>query len=91
MKIYIAGKITDNPNFKEEFKKAEEFLLKDWHSVMNPSTMNEGFTQEDYLHVCMAMVDVCDAVAFLPNWINSKGAHFEMGYAKAKGKAIRFL
>lgn len=36
----------------------------------------------------MAMIDVCEAVYFLPTWTDSKGAHLEMGYAKAKGKKI---
>jgi len=39
----------------------------------------------------MAMIDVCEAVYFLPTWTDSKGAHLEMGYAVAAGKEIRYL
>lgn len=87
-KIYVAGKITGRPGYKTEFSDAELLLENMGFKVMNPSTMPEGFEQSEYLHVCTAMIDVCDAVYFLPTWIDSKGSHYEMGYAKAKGKAI---
>lgn len=90
-KAYIAGKITGNDNYKTEFKEAESKLSNEGYSVMNPSTLNEGFEQMDYLHICSAMIDICDSVHFLPNWTASKGAHFEMGYALAKNKEILFL
>ena len=37
MKIYIAGKITGDPNYREKFEKAEKFLAGQGHSVMNPA------------------------------------------------------
>ena len=88
MKIYIAGKITGKDDYEDDFKQAEEKLLKLGHTVMNPSFLPKGFDQSDYHHVCMAMIDVCEAVYFLPTWTDRKGAHLEMGYAKAKGKKI---
>ena len=90
MKIYIAGKITGKEDYKTDFKAAEERLTKQGHTVMNPSFLPEGFEHSEYLHICKAMIDVCDAVYFLPTWADSKGAHLEMGYAKAKGKEIIF-
>lgn len=90
-KAYIAGKITGNPQYKEEFAKGEKELKSRGLTVLNPSTMPEGFEQAEYLHVCTAMIDVCDAVYFLPTWIDSKGSHLEMGYAKGKGKVIGYL
>ena len=88
MKTYIAGKIAGNPHYKEQFREAEQELIKRGCTVMNPSYMPEGFEQLEYYHVCMAMIDVCESVYFLPNWIDSKGAHLEYGYAMAKGKKI---
>lgn len=90
MKIYIAGKITGRENYKADFKSIEEKLIEQGHTVMNPSILPEGFEQTDYHHICMAMVDICDAVYFLPTWTDSKGSHLEMGYARAKGKEIIF-
>lgn len=37
MKIYIAGCITDNPDYKEQFKQAEERLKAQGHTVINPA------------------------------------------------------
>lgn len=90
-KAYIAGKITGNPNFKEEFKAAEDFVKGLGFTVMNPSTVNEGFEQAEYWHICMSMIDVCDTVFFLPNWVDSKGSHVEYGYAMGTRKMVQFL
>ena len=91
MKIYIAGKITGKEDYKTDFKKAEELLISQGYAVLNPSVLPEGFEHSEYLHICKAMIDVCDAVYFLPTWSDSKGAHLEMGYAVAAGKDIRYL
>ena len=88
MKIYIAGKITGNENYKKEFKEAEDELIMQGHTVLNPSFMPMGFEKTEYHHVNRAMIDICDAICFLPNWTDSKGAHMEMGYALGKRKLI---
>jgi len=90
-KAYIAGKITGNDNFEVEFMNAQIELKSRGLAVLNPALMPKGFEQSEYLHVCTAMIDVCDAVYFLPSWIDSKGSHYEMGYAKGKGKVIEYL
>ena len=88
MKIYIAGKISGYAEHKKEFQEAEDNLKKSGHTVLNPAVLPKGFEQEDYHHICRAMIDVCKAVYFLPNWVDSKGAHMAMGYASGKGKTI---
>ncbi len=90
-KACIAGKITCNKNYKEEFQKAEEYLKSQGYIVMNPAILNSGFEQKDYLHVCMAMIDICEVIFFLPNWINSVGAKKEMKYSRWNEKEIKFL
>ena len=37
MKIYIAGSITNNPNYLKQFKEAEEKLIAEGHAVINPA------------------------------------------------------
>lgn len=90
MKVYIAGKITGNPNYKAEFAEAEKKLKEKGYIVLNPAVLPEGFEDTEYHHINRAMIDVCDAVYFLPSWIDSKGAHMEMGYTIGKGKIIMY-
>ena len=66
--IYIAGKITGYPQYKEKFQRAEE-TLKGWgYVVLNPAVLPAGLTQEEYMHICYAMIDVAETVFFLNNW-----------------------
>lgn len=88
MKIYIAGKITGNPDYKNQFAEAEHTLINLGHSVMNPAWICAGkeFNYEDYMTVSGAMQKVCDAVFFLDNWEDSKGARREQLSAITKGQ-----
>lgn len=90
MKIYIAGKITDNPHYKKEFFDAERALLAKGHSVMNPARLLpcKEFTHSNYMSVSHAMQKVCEAVLFLPNWKQSHGALFEYDYAHQTGQKV---
>lgn len=88
MKIYIAGKITDNPNFKQEFEQAEIKLLEQGYSVLNPSRLPRGLGYENYMHICFAMIDVADAVCVLRNWKYSEGAKREYAYAVKNKKPV---
>lgn len=90
MKIYIAGKITGDLDYKEKFKQAEDRLEAEGFKVMNPAVLPEGFQFDDYIHICKSMIDVCDYVYFLSNWMSSCGAIKEMGYAIAMGKELLF-
>lgn len=90
MKIYIAGKITGLDNYKELFEKVEKILLEEGHAVMNPVVLPSGFSQDEYMHICYNMIDVCDGVYFLNNWKTSPGANLEHEYAIEKGKWIKY-
>lgn len=88
MKIYIAGKITGDRHYKKKFCKAEKKLAKLGHSVMNPANLGDysGFSWEDYMKTSRAMQDVCEAVLFLPDWKNSRGAFEEWEHAGVLGQ-----
>jgi hypothetical protein len=88
MKIYIAGKITGDDDYKNKFERYEWLLSMQGHTVMNPSILPEGFEYEQYIHICEAMIDCCDAVALLPDWRESKGAMYEKDYAENKCKVL---
>ena len=89
-KVYIAGKITGLDNYKELFNSAEDFLASVGFAIMNPSVLKDGFEWDEYMHVCYAMIDVCDTVYFLSNWKDSKGAMKEHEYAMYKGKRLMY-
>lgn len=92
MKVYIAGKVTGlkKTEILSKFYKSRKQLKEEGHTVMSPSVLvlNEGFEHEDYMHICYAMIDVCDAIYMQKDWQNSEGARMELQYAKDKKKLI---
>ena len=79
MKIYIAGKITGDKNYKSKFKRAEKLLRSLGHSVMNPAWIapSDDFTWTDYMQISGMMQARCNAVYFLKDWKDSEGAKIE--------------
>lgn len=81
MKIYIAGKITGDPNYRAKFAKVEEQLKAEGYTVMNPAVLPDGFEHHEYISICFAMIDACNWAYFLNDWTDSKGAKLEHEYA----------
>ena len=79
-KIYIAGKITGDPDYKAKFDAAAEDYKKKGYIVLNPSWMPQGMQPSDYMRICFAMIDTADKVAFLPGYEQSSGAQLELQY-----------
>ena len=95
MKIYIAGKITGNPDYVAQFAEAEAALRAKGHSVMNPARIVpaaafDAFDYRDSMRVSRAMQNVCEAVYFLPNWKDSDGARQEHAHARATWQRMYF-
>ncbi len=88
MKIYIAGKITGEPNYKEKFDIAAMNLEAQGHIVLNPAELPEGMRAADYMRICFAMIDTADAVYLLEDWEYSSGASVEKDYAVYTGKSV---
>lgn len=92
MKVYIAGKVSglSKDEIFRKFYGSGKQLKKDGHLMMSPAVLalNEGFEHSDYMHICYAMVDVCDAVFMQKDWQDSKGARMELQYAKKCRKQI---
>ena len=82
MKVYIAGKITGDPGYRDKFAAAEIQLGGQGHTVLNPAELPDGMAKADYMRICFAMIDVADAVVFLPDAAESAGARLEMAYCE---------
>lgn len=87
MKVYIAGAITDNPNYEEQFKAAEERLKARGYEVFNPAK-NQGYTYKEYIDMGLFELMHCDAIYLLKGYENSTGATLEHDYARTVGLNI---
>lgn len=90
-KIYLAGKITGDPGYKEKFSAAEKTLRGAGYRVLTTTALPASLDYEDYFVIGYAMIDVCDSVCFLPGYRESPGATRELMYAVCKKKQIRFF
>ena len=95
--IYISGRITGEPNYKELFNAAENKLIELGYKVINPVSFEKGMTElnielsyENYIRYSLTKLDEADAIYMLSNWTLSKGACVEIFYAKAMRKEVYY-
>jgi hypothetical protein len=88
MKVYISGAISTDADHLDHFQRTALALRGEGHIVMSPTCLPCGFAYEDYMHVCFAMIDVCDCVYLMHNWQDSPGACREKLYAESKRKRV---
>ena len=98
MRIYISGPMTGLPdNNFPAFHRAAAALRARGHEVVNPAEIDPGVSvdvvgKKAFWSACMradirALCD-CDALALLPGWMDSKGAHLELHLAHRLGMRI---
>lgn len=90
LKIYIAGKITGDPNYKSKFERAAKKYAAPGVIILNPATLPEGLTRAEYMRICFAKIDVSDMVVFLEDYKESDGAQIELAYCKYTDKGVIF-
>lgn len=83
--VYISGKITGDPDYKQKFKRAEEALQRMGAAPINPARLSEGLTKNFYLPVCLQMLLTADVVYLLDDWKESEGAKIEEAVARYQG------
>lgn len=90
MKVYIAGSITNNPNYIDDFAEAELFFKERGHAVINP-VKNLGFDYKDYIDMGLCELMKCDAICFIEKTDDSMGSNLELVYAMTtKMKIYRY-
>lgn len=87
MKVYIAGAISNDPEYFHKFSRAEISLIKAGHAVINP-VKNLGFEYREYINMGLCELMHCDAIYLLKGWEKSKGAQLERKYAETVGIKI---
>lgn len=87
-KIYIAGKMTGDPNFKEKFARVESGLAACGWTVLNPAKNADSMTRAEYMRIDLNLIDMAEAVYFLADWKDSEGAKLERHYCEYIGKTM---
>ena len=93
MNIYIAGKITglEKEVYSKAFNEAEELIKQMGHTPINPiKIVPQELSYDDQMHLCLALVDISEAVMMLDNWVDSPGATKELILAATQEKKILY-
>tara|TARA_R110000772_G_scaffold24212_2_gene64118 strand:+ start:1541 stop:2260 length:720 start_codon:yes stop_codon:yes gene_type:complete len=78
---YIAGPMTGYVNFnRESFHSAGLKLSMKGH-ILNPAMLPDGLTQQQYMSICLPMVQAATHIFMLKGWEKSPGALTEHGLA----------
>lgn len=89
-RCFISGKITGQPFYTIKFAIAYLRLWLAGYQPVSPTIFPKGWQHGDYIHVCKAMIDTCDAVYFLKDWVFSIGAKQEWDYS-LKSEALYII
>lgn len=89
-KIYLSGKISGDPNFKEKFAQKAKELTDQGHLVFNPALHPDMFTWEQFMELDLKALGNCDAIYLLEDWKDSRGAKIEYDEALRLGKEVIF-
>jgi hypothetical protein len=92
MIVYLAGKITGDPEYRGKFRAAARKITRCMGArVISPAELPEGMKPEDYMQICLSMLGRADAAAFLPDWKASDEARLEREYCTYVGKPVMDL
>lgn len=91
-KIYISGKITDDPKYKQKFNYAAALIKTAGYTPINPADvqLKDGSTWGDYMRHDIKLLCDCDGLYMLKDWQESKGARVEHQLAQGLGLKIYY-
>ena len=88
MRVYISGPMSGLPdlNFPAFFRAAAELRVRGYEAV-NPAeiTTAPGASWAQCMRADIKALCDCDAIALLPGWMDSSGAHLEVHIAHRIG------
>lgn len=91
MKIYIAGRVTGDPNYKRKFSHATLTVKDRGHVPLTSAMLPLGLEEADYMRISLAMIESADLVLFLSDFNRSEGAVVEWLWCQKTGKAWDFF
>lgn len=98
-RVYISGRMggLTREQWRKNFNDAELelILIHGYHpkNIINPAKLIDIFQSLDYgtyLNIDLCLVDGCETIYMLNDWMESKGAKMEYCRARSKGKKIMF-
>lgn len=92
--IYLSGKITGQNNYKELFEEAKKDAEGKFPgaTIINPAEISlpSICDWDDYMSICLRLLDKANIIYLLDNWLESKGARKEYITAFQKGLKVYF-
>lgn len=96
MTVFISGKITGNPNYRQEFAAKAKELSEFGYTPYDPCIIGDRLkeelgrepTYEEYMQRDFKVLQDVDAISFLDNWQESAGAKREYDFAVKHNKKI---
>ena len=91
MRVYLSGPMAGLPELNfPAFNAAAATLRAKGLTVVNPAELNPdtAMTWEQCMRADIKALCDCDALAMLPGWERSKGAHLELHVAHRLGMQI---
>lgn len=95
MRVYIAGPITDVPDYEMKFKEAEQFIKDNGGIPINPAaatrqmaSYGDEFAHAEYMKVTMPLLSLCGCIYLLKGWEKSRGAKQELRWALENGLEV---
>lgn len=94
MRIYISGPVTGREDYVERFTRAEMEIQEKFGEnaqIINPVQVCAALPDmeyEEYMKLCLCLLDMSEAIYMLDGWQQSAGANREFGYALAKNMVI---
>lgn len=91
MRLYLAGAISGNPDYRKQFATAAALLTLQGHEVLNPAENEEQPSWRAYMALSLRQLVEQEGIALLPGWESSKGASLEAHVAEALGMVRMYM